>query len=191
MRLTPHHIVRDLWIVFAVYWLAGSLTVNKMRKREPVLQRLSYVLIVLVGLFLLFGAGARFGFLNRTFVEPQSWIGALAVSLTALGIGFAIWARHHIGRYWSGSVSLREGHQLIRTGPYSHIRHPIYAGILVAVAGTLLLGRRYIDLAAFAVVLLGLTVKAKREEALLAGEFGAAFEEHRRHTGFFLPRFSA
>lgn len=191
MRLTPQQIVRDLWIVFAVYWLAGSLTVNKMRKREPALQQLSYVLIVLVGLFLLFGAGARFGFLNRTFVEPQSWVGALAVSLTALGIGFAIWARHHIGRYWSGSVSLREGHQLIRTGPYSHIRHPIYAGILVAVAGTLLLGRRYIDLAAFAVVVLGLTVKAKREEALLAGEFGAAFEEHRRHTGFFLPRFSA
>jgi protein-S-isoprenylcysteine O-methyltransferase Ste14 len=101
-----------------------------------------------------------------------------------------MWARIHIGKYWSGSVSLHEGHQLIRTGPYARIRHPIYTGILLALAGVILLDGRYIALAAFALFLAGLTVKAKMEEALLSGEFGAAFDEHRRQTGFFLPRLS-
>jgi len=105
-------------------------------------------------------------------------------------LAFSIWARQHIGRYWSSSVSIRADHQLIRTGPYARIRHPIYTGILVAVAGTILADGHYAGLAALAIVIAGLSWKASREENLLRREFGPAFEEHKRLTGFFLPRLS-
>jgi protein-S-isoprenylcysteine O-methyltransferase Ste14 len=105
-------------------------------------------------------------------------------------VAFAIWARHHIGRFWSASVALKTGHELIRSGPYRRIRHPIYTGILLALAGTTLAVGRYRGIVAFAIILASLIRKSKQEEALLAGQFGPAFEEHRRQTGFFLPRLS-
>jgi len=143
-----------------------------------------------VPFLLLYEKESVLGLLNRRFVPPADWIFALGSALSFLGVGFAIWARYHIGKYWSSTVSLREGHELIRTGPYARIRHPIYTGMLLAVFGTALAVGRYRALFAFVIVLLGFIWKSKREEALLAGQFGAKFEEHRRHTGFFLPKFS-
>jgi protein-S-isoprenylcysteine O-methyltransferase Ste14 len=129
-------------------------------------------------------------FLLRRFVPRDEWIDILGANLTVAGVGFAMWARAHIGQYWSASIALREGHQLIRTGPYAYIRHPIYTGALLALAGTTLFIGNFRAIFFFAIVLAGFTMKARKEEALLAGEFGPAFEEHRRHTGFFLPKFS-
>lgn len=79
-------------------------------------------------------------------------------------------------------------HELVRTGPYARIRHPIYTGLLLAVAGTAIAIGEYRAIVAFAVIAIGFVVKAKREEAFLAKQFGPAFDEHRRQTGFFLPR---
>jgi protein-S-isoprenylcysteine O-methyltransferase Ste14 len=94
----------------------------------------------------------------------------------------------HIGKYWSSTVALKSGHQLIRSGPYARIRHPIYTGIILAIAGTALAVGRYAAIVAVVIFLVGFWLKARKEEALLAGEFGPAFDEHRRSTGFFLPK---
>jgi protein-S-isoprenylcysteine O-methyltransferase Ste14 len=101
-----------------------------------------------------------------------------------------MWARRTIGTDWSAEVQIKEGHQLIRSGPYAHIRHPIYTGILLATFGTALVIGKYRGLVAVAMFLIGFTRKARNEESFLAAEFGAAFDEHRRRTGFFLPRIS-
>jgi len=140
------------------------------------------------GFVLLYAEDPRFGILNRRFLPEREWIAILGALLTAVGVAFAIWARRHIGRNWSGQVTIRKEHELIRTGPYAHIRHPIYTGILTAVAGTAIAIGEYRAILAFAVIAIGFVVKAKREESFLAMQFGPAFDEHRRHTGFFLPR---
>ncbi len=191
MELAQGIIIRDLWFFFALYWLVASIHVNKMRRREPWSQRLAFLLIFAASCDLLLHASERLGILNGRFVPPQAWIEWLGIALTAAGIAFAIWARNHIGKYWSASVSLREGHELIRSGPYARIRHPIYTGILLGVAGTVLWSGRWGALIVLGFAVIGVVVKAKKEEALLQGEFGPAFDEHRRHTGFFLPRFSS
>jgi protein-S-isoprenylcysteine O-methyltransferase Ste14 len=103
-------------------------------------------------------------------------------------VAFAIWARRHIGRNWSGQITIRQEHELIRTGPYARIRHPSYTGLLLALAGTAIAIGEYRAIVAFAVIAIGFVVKAKREESLLTKEFGRAFDEHRQQTGFFLPR---
>lgn len=178
------------WLVFLVYWIVAAFRVNRMRSPEPPARRIIFILLIVITL-ILFNADPRyFGPLNRRFVHRGFWIAVTGALLTVAGIAFAIWARNHIGRFWSGSVAIREDHQLIRTGPYSRIRHPIYTGILVALAGTTLAVGNYRALLAFVIILVSLIYKARLEEALLTREFGPAFDDHRRHTCFFLPRFS-
>lgn len=189
LHLNPAGIIKITWLVFVFYWFVSALRVKKMKKREPILQRVAYLLAIAFVVFLLYSL-APADFLIRRFVPRLYWIAMLGASLTVAGVGLAIWARSHIGQYWSASVSLREDHELVRTGPYAHIRHPIYSGALVAMAGTCLAMGDYRAIILFGAILAGFTLKAKKEEALLAGEFGSKFDEHRSHTGFFLPKFS-
>jgi protein-S-isoprenylcysteine O-methyltransferase Ste14 len=184
------NMVDAAWIIFAAYWLISAFQVKRRMKREPAGEQLARFLVLAAAFALLYSGDPRLGFLNDRFLPYRDWIRALGAGLTVAGVAFAIWARYHIGQYWSGSVSLKADHKLIRTGPYSHIRHPIYTGILLALAGTTLVIGRYRALVALAIWLAGFIWKARREEALLANEFGPAFEEHKRVTGFFLPRFS-
>lgn len=190
MGFDPTYLIEAPWLVFLLYWLAASFRVKETRRREPAGEKWARILVMAVAFVLLDGADLSFGVLNRRFVPQKSWIFFVGAVLTNAGVAFAIWARYHIGQYWSSDVALRAGHELIRSGPYARIRHPIYSGMLLAVFGTAVAIGRYRGLVAFGIVLLGFTWKSRKEEALLAEEFGAAFEEHRRHTGFFLPRFS-
>ncbi|HUA00975.1 MAG TPA: isoprenylcysteine carboxylmethyltransferase family protein [Candidatus Aquilonibacter sp.] len=190
MRLLFADAIRLPWLIFLVYWIVAGFRVNRMERREPPGENLLRLLVGIAGWYLLSVDDPRFGVLNRRFVGFHLWVFLLGAVFTWAGVAFAIWARYHIGRFWSASVALKTGHELIRTGPYSRIRHPIYTGILLALVGTALAVGRYRGIVAFAIILISLMRKSKQEESLLAGQFGPAFEEHRRHTGFFLPRFS-
>jgi len=178
------------WLIFLAYWFFAGLRVNRMVRREPMGGLFARIAVMCLAFYLLDRIDPRLGDLNARIFPPTHALWVLGAALTWIGIGFAIWARYHLARFRSGSVALREDHQLIRTGPYSRIRHPIYTGILTAVLGTALADDRYQALVAFVLVLAGFIWKAGREEKLLESQFGPAFEDHRRHTGFFLPRFS-
>lgn len=190
VRLLLTNAISLPWLIFLAYWIVASLRVNKMERQEAPGEKLLRILLAVVGWYLLSTNDPHFGVLNRRFVGFHFWVFILGALLTWAGVAFAIWARYHIGRFWSASVALKTGHELIRSGPYSRIRHPIYTGILLALAGTTLAVGCYRGIVAFAIILISLVRKSKQEEALLAGQFGTAFDEHRRHTGFFLPRLS-
>lgn len=188
--LYPLRYVGDAWIFFWIWWLVASRRANKARKRESRSGRMTQLAIAAIAVILFSTSKLNLGPLNRRFVPRELWSSWLGVALTVAGVAFAIWARQHIGKYWSAAVSIVSEHRLIRTGPYARIRHPIYTGILIALVGTALAFGRYRDLVAFLIVLFGLIQKARREEAFLRDEFGGAFEEHRRATGFLLPKLS-
>jgi protein-S-isoprenylcysteine O-methyltransferase Ste14 len=113
------------------------------------------------------------------------WTGVL---LTAAGVAIAFWARWHLGANWSGVVTLKEGHELIRSGPYRAIRHPIYTGILLALLGTVVTAGEAHGLLAFAIAWISFYAKARREESYLTQEFGEKFGAHAKQTGMFLPK---
>jgi len=190
MRLLLSNAISVPWLIFLVYWIAASFRVNKMERQEPQGEKLLRIVLAIAGWYLLSRNDPRFGVLNERFVRFHFWVFLLGAVMTWAGVGFAIWARYHIGRFWSASVALKTEHELIRSGPYARIRHPIYTGILIALAGTTLAVGRYRGIVAFVLIFASLIRKSKQEEALLAEQFGPAFEEHRRHTGFFLPRLS-
>lgn len=186
--LDAGNVISLAWAVFVVYWLISALRAKPRQKVEPEGERLLRFIVLGAATFLLLSDDPRLGPLNNRFVPYSESVRTVGAALTVLGIAFAIWARYHIGQYWSGTVSLKADHKLIRTGPYAHIRHPIYTGILLALTGTTLAIGHYRALVALPIWFAGLTWKALREEKLLAGEFGPAFDEHKRLTGFFLPR---
>jgi protein-S-isoprenylcysteine O-methyltransferase Ste14 len=185
---TPREIIEAAWITFAVYWFWAARNQKRVQRSEPLLLRFSHILFMACGFVLLYSRDPYFTALNQRFIPERPWIEMLGALLTAAGVGFAIWARRHIGKNWSAEVTIRQEHNLIRTGPYARIRHPIYTGLLVAVGGTAIAIGEYRTIVAFVFILVGFSIKAKREELLLTKEFGPAFDEHRRQTGFFLPR---
>jgi protein-S-isoprenylcysteine O-methyltransferase Ste14 len=190
MNFNPDFALGLAWLVFLGYWLIARFGVNRMERPEPGGTLIFRVLIMAGAYWLLFQQDLRFGILNRRFIPHDDRIVLAGVLLTWSGVAFAIWARYHLGKFWSATVALREGHQLIRSGPYANIRHPIYTGMLTAVLGTSLAVGRYRALIAFVVILAAFIAKSRQEEKLLDAQFGQAFEQHRRHTGFFLPRLS-
>jgi protein-S-isoprenylcysteine O-methyltransferase Ste14 len=188
MNFNPDSALGLAWLVFLGYWLIARFSVNRMERPEPGGTLILRILIMAGAYWLLFQQDPRFGILNRRFIPQDDRIVLAGVLLTWSGVAFAIWARYHLGKFWSATVALREGHQLIRSGPYANIRHPIYTGMLTAVLGTTLAVGRYRALIAFVVILAAFIAKSRQEEKLLDAQFGPAFEQHRRHTGFFLPR---
>lgn len=187
----PSLLIIFSWSLFALYWLLTAFAAKRPSKQEDRRARLVYVAYMVVGFLLIRdSAPPVLDFLNQRFVPDARWIAWLGAGLTLSGVLFAIWARATIGRNWSAEVQIKQDHQLVRSGPYAHIRHPIYTGILTAVLGSALAIGEYHALLGMLVLAIGFARKAKKEESFLAAQFGPAFAEHQRHTGFFLPRFS-
>lgn len=186
--LSQRQWIDALWMLFAGYWLVSAIKLKKTKQRETWQQRLRYVLPLLVSFYLLSRRWPHYGWLGARFVPASDAVGWIGVVLTAAGVAIAIWARWHLGANWSGVVTLKEGHELIRSGPYRTIRHPIYTGILLAMLGSAIAVGEIRGLLAVAIAWLSFYAKARREESLLTQEFGERFAEHLRQTGMFLPR---
>jgi protein-S-isoprenylcysteine O-methyltransferase Ste14 len=176
------------WLVFFVYWAISALSSKMAKKSESVAGRLQRMVPLVVAYSLLFHQGTSVGWLGKRFVADTPTAAVIGVALTAAGVAFAIWARWHLGANWSAVVSIREQHELIRSGPYRRVRHPIYTGMLLAMAGTALVLGEVRGLLAFAITLLTFYWKARKEEVWLTREFGDKFEAHTKQTGMFLPK---
>jgi protein-S-isoprenylcysteine O-methyltransferase Ste14 len=188
--VTPWTIVWALWALFGIWWMISALKRKPTKRRESTAQRMAYILPLVVTVLLLSQSDAKQGwFAKRVFPSSPiiEWIG---VGLVAAGIGIAFWARWHLGTNWSGTVTLKEGHELIRSGPYRAIRHPIYTGILLGLFGTAVQIGQARGFLALGVAWLCFYIKARREESFLGEEFGDGFAKHIKTTGMFLPRLS-
>jgi len=178
------------WYALAVYWLIGSLHMKRVKAAEKSADRITTILFMVVAFLLLFSDFFRIGPLRLRFVSAMAWISWLGLCLTCLGVAIAVWARHCLGAQWSARVTLKVDHQLIRSGPYAYVRHPIYSGMLLGVMGTALLVGEWRGVLAIALVVIAHSRKARREESMLATEFGSTYAQYRQHTGFLFPRIS-
>jgi protein-S-isoprenylcysteine O-methyltransferase Ste14 len=189
-RVDPGMVIYWVWLIWLAIWIVAAFGRKRAEKRQPRGERLVHFASMVFAAYLLYKDQSWFPALNLRFMPMKFWVAEVSMWATILGAAFAIWARFHLGKNWSGEVTIREDHKLIRSGPYTYIRHPIYTGMLLALAGTALAIGEYRALLGFAIFAVGLVLKARREEAMLAQEFGPSFEEHKKLTGFFLPRFS-
>lgn len=178
--------LRAIWLAWLVLWVALAWHNKRDARRESWLSRAAHGVPVGIGAVLLFTrTGWRpldFALLPRTIFND-----AAAMLLTLAGLGFAIWARRTIGRNWSGTVTLKQGHELMRTGPYRLVRHPIYSGLLLALAGTVLAVDAPRAILGFALITLAFLRKIPIEERFMRDAFGAAYDEYARTTPALIP----
>ncbi|MGB9335916.1 MAG: isoprenylcysteine carboxylmethyltransferase family protein [Candidatus Acidiferrales bacterium] len=179
-----------LWLGFGIYWAVSARQSGPTETTEANWFRALRFGILVTTFVLLLAPWLGFSILD-TRAYPDSfamrWVGAV---LTTAGIGLAVSARRHLGKNWSDKVELKVDHQLIRSGPYAYMRHPIYSGVLLGVAGTALAIGMVRGGVAFCLLLSSYAIKARKEETVLAGKFGDEFREHQRNAGFLLPKFT-
>lgn len=179
-----------LWILLMLVWVVLMLGMKRAKKRERWDERLRYLLLLVVGVWLIFGTHGDFEALNYRVLPNEQLVWGIGLALTAIGVGIAIWARLSLGANWSGTVTLKNEHELVRKGLYRWIRHPIYTGIALGMFGSAINRGYLMGLIGAGLVLLGFYIKARKEESFLREEFGPQFEAHARQTGMFLPKFT-
>lgn len=182
--LFPLQAATWLWVVWVFYWVVSSQFVLKQKKREG-LARIQHTIPTLIGVVCVFHVLSEKAWLGY-FCEalPLRWLG---VAIVLAGHCFSMWARVHLGKYWSGTVALKEGHRLITTGPYGLVRHPIYTGLLSAVFGTALAAGTWEALLGFCVMVPAYIVKWRREERVMTGEFGQEYLDYMKKTKAIVP----
>jgi protein-S-isoprenylcysteine O-methyltransferase Ste14 len=190
-EITPDRalqLAKSLWGILALVWLIMAFTIKSVKRSETIRERIEHIVPLLLAFWLVFGDARFLPWLHFRLLPSAPYIWWAGVLITAAGVAISIWARLTLGTNWSGMVTLKDNHELIRSGLYSRIRHPIYTGILLALAGSGIIQGQLRDLLSFAVLLTTLHFKAKREEGFLHQEFGPNFVEHYRRTGMFLPK---
>jgi protein-S-isoprenylcysteine O-methyltransferase Ste14 len=167
-----------IWIIFWVYWLVSAFGVKEGRgskRRIPLtgLTGLSVALLVRV-------------FRGGSLAVHSPILGAVGTVVFAFGIAVAIWARVQLGRNWGMPMTQKAEPELVTSGPYRFVRHPIYSGLLAGVLGTAL-ATSLIGLIIVAVLGGYFYYSAWVEEKNLTATFPTAYPAYRTNTKMLIP----
>jgi protein-S-isoprenylcysteine O-methyltransferase Ste14 len=172
------NLIPGMWIAWCLYWMISARGTKRTVRRESIASRFSHVLPLVIGI-LLVALPHIPSALFATRILPRTlttyWVG---VTLTFLGLAFAVWARRHIGSNWSGTVTVKENHVLVSTGPYAWVRHPIYTGLLLAILGAAVARGELRGVWALALCTIAFVRKLRVEERWMRQVFGEAYERY-------------
>lgn len=187
MAVIYDYLFPAMWLGYTAYWWAMSKDVKETTRREPGTSRFVRMVLLLGALALLWLPHVPVAVLNNRFLPSGAgwfWCGA---AVTAGGMLFSVWARRHLGKNWSQAVTLKEDHELITSGPYALVRHPIYTGLLLAIVGCALARGEWRGLLAVALAFVALWQKLKLEEKWMRVQFGASYEAYSRRVAALVP----
>lgn len=192
MRPVAYDYVEWTWGAVGVVWLIAALASKRTARRETAGSRLVHIAILTAALVLLFpslpfSAHLPMGPLAWRFVPDSPVIAWTGLAVTVVGCGFAIWARVLLGANWSGGVTVKQDHELIRGGPYAIVRHPIYTGFLLGLLGASLALGELRGIAGLALAFIGWFTKSRKEEAFMAAQFGAVYAGYQREVKALVP----
>lgn len=175
-----------VWIVFLLYWQIKSPG-KAIQRLEPAASRILRALTFVIVIVLLSTRRIPLPWLYRQLWPAglfSFWIGA---AVTAAGLLFAVWARQHLGSNWSRSVTIKVSHELITSGPYALVRHPIYTGILIGFLGTAIALSQVRGFIAFVLILVVFWAKLRLEEAWMRSQFGETYAAYAHQTAALVP----
>jgi protein-S-isoprenylcysteine O-methyltransferase Ste14 len=176
-----------VWIAFLSYWQVKAINTKTTRRLEPLVTRIVRVIVFLIAIVLLSIPGIPLPWLYLQLWPSGLWPFWLGAAVTVAGILFAVWAREHLGANWSRSVTIKEGHELITTGPYAVVRHPIYTGILAGFLGTAIAISQVRGFIVFALIFLAFWAKFRLEEEWMRSQFGETYATYSRQTAALVP----
>ena len=180
-------IISLCWVLFWMYWSFGAP--RKQPSRRTVARTFTVLntgLLYLGFILILLGRSLP-GPLGRLVVPQAIPIRVTGTVFAIIGVAFAIGSRQSLRNNWSGEVAITEGQQFMCSGPYAIVRHPIYAGMLLALLGTTLVASTLGSLIGFVLAILSLWQKAAIEEQFLRDEFGEQYARYQRQVKFLIP----
>ncbi len=185
----PKHaasIVLGCWVTFALYWLVSAFRVKATEERQSLLSKLAHRLPVGFGWWLLAYPGLPPP-MNLLLVPNAGWLRLLGAAACVYGLLFTIWARRTLAGNWSSDVTFKQGHELIKTGPYRFVRHPIYTGLLMMSFGTAIeVGRLHCWLS-LPISAIGFWIKLKQEERLMLRHFPGEYPAYQKQVKALVP----
>jgi protein-S-isoprenylcysteine O-methyltransferase Ste14 len=171
------------WVIFSLYWEYAARNAAPAKSAESKGSRAFHVTMTNAAALLVIapirGAG-------RALPASMAVMSA-GLAIEGAGVLLAIWSRTHLGRYWSGEISVKVDHELIRTGPYGRLRHPIYTGVLAMYVGCALVTGEWLAMIGVAIALFAYWRKIRLEEANLHNAFGANYDAYRQTTWALVP----
>jgi protein-S-isoprenylcysteine O-methyltransferase Ste14 len=187
MPIRPSTLFAIIWIGWLLSWIVAAFWTSRTQKRVATWD------VWLSRVLLLVGAGLLLHTTRRLLREPVLWhvgyaTGYALAGVALIGILFAWWGRIHLGRLWSGTITLKQDHHVVDTGPYALVRHPIYTGLILSILATAAAQATVTGLLGAGAIAIGLWIKARAEERLLATELGAdAYSDYRRRVPMLVP----
>ena len=180
------------WIVWYATWLMGVVWSGKTKVQMKTDVSGAYRMLASLGAVMLFwpsgAATAVLGPLTRPLWTAPAWIEWTLYGLLLAAFGFCWWARAHLGRLWSGFVTLKEDHRIVDTGPYGLVRHPIYTGVMGAAVATALVRASPAGLLGALLLIWGFAMVARIEERFLRDQLGAeAYDAYSRRVPMLVP----
>ncbi|MGH8261553.1 MAG: methyltransferase family protein [Steroidobacteraceae bacterium] len=185
--MRPYLVIVGLWLAWALSWLAAAGWSARTDKRVGLRGELSYRIVLVIGAIALFPRAHGYTGPLRIWrvTLDQAWVCAAVI---VCGFAFCWWARLHLGRLWSGSVTKKADHHVVDTGPYAIVRHPIYTGLLLAIYATAAAKGTVWGLAGAAIITVGIWMKARLEEGWLRQELDpGAYDRYRRRVPMLVP----
>jgi protein-S-isoprenylcysteine O-methyltransferase Ste14 len=185
LRLTPAVLASvAILCIFSIYWSAVAKNSKPAESSESVGSRRLHLLVLNGGVLLLI---LSIPGLTRRFLPSNHLVDGIGLALEIAGFALAVWARRTLGSNWSGEVRIATGHQLVRSGPYQYIRHPIYTAVLCMYCGIMIVSGEIHAPIAVAIIILAYLRKIRLEETALAATFGDEFASWRRESWALVP----
>jgi protein-S-isoprenylcysteine O-methyltransferase Ste14 len=182
---TPLQLNGWMWLAWLIVWLLAAVSAHQAKLIESRGRSFIHGVLMCYGIFLILHNGNHPVFGGKIYHnDPVRWTGDI---ITAAGLLFSIWARAHLGKYWSGKITLKVGHKLIRTGPYRLVRHPIYTGLILGAVGGAMAAESVDGFIGLAMFITSCLLKVRWEESLLLGEFGEEYAAFRREVPMLIP----
>lgn len=187
MSLAYDYLFPAMWLCYVAYWWAMSPNVKVAERIESLWSRFFRLASMMCAVALLWLPRIPLPLLGDRFLPPGTvcfWIGAM---VAAGGLLFSVWARRHLGKNWSQAVTVKEDHELITSGPYALVRHPIYSGLLLGFIGSAVARGEWRGLLAVALVFSALWFKLRLEEEWMRTQFGEPYEAYSRRVAELVP----
>jgi protein-S-isoprenylcysteine O-methyltransferase Ste14 len=186
-----------IWVTWVIYWTVAARGTKTTEREESVVSRLGHILPIGLAAWLLFARtlpGCRTGtlplfpaFFCDKIIASGPAVYFTGVGVLIAGLAFAIWARNWLGRNWSGVVTLKVDHELVRGGPYRFVRHPIYTRILLGFVGSAIARDEWRGLLAVVIGYAALWRKLKLEECWMIERFGDAYRKFQSEVPALIP----
>jgi protein-S-isoprenylcysteine O-methyltransferase Ste14 len=180
----PLWVTTGVWAVFSIFWESAAQAAPPAAISEAPGSRKLHLFLVNSALFLIL---APIPGLRQQYLPASAIVTAAGLTIQLAGLLLAVWARCHLGRYWSGEIAIKLDHALVRSGPYALVRHPIYTALLAMYAGSAVVSGEWHAFVGLTLAVLAYARKVRLEEASLVKSFGAAYREYRSATWAVLP----